>query len=89
MQSNIELKRLLEIEENKKYYAGIRNLVKLKKQIPEVEPYTATQASFDSLKLQIEKRSMPKIEYGMPEALSLFWAWRWGWIILIGYILSI
>ena len=88
MTTNRELKNLLEIEENKERYAAIRSLNRLERELKEIEPYTAAQASFDSIKLQMEKRAMPDLEYGRYEALSLFWAWRWGWLILIGYVLA-
>lgn len=88
MTTNRELKNLLEIEENNERYAAIRNLNRLERELKEIQPYTAAQASFDSIKLQMEKRAMPDLEYGRSEALSLLWAWRWGWLILIGYVLA-
>tara|TARA_R100001079_G_C4400814_1_gene131314 strand:+ start:266 stop:535 length:270 start_codon:yes stop_codon:yes gene_type:complete len=83
MTTNRELKNLLEIEENKERYAAIRNLNRLERELKDIEPYTAAQASFNSVKLQMEKRAMPDLEYGMSEGLSLLWAWRWGLIVLI------
>ena len=72
----------------KRYSDSSREAKRLNGQLKEIEPYTAAQASFNSIKLQMEKRAMPDLEYGRYEALSLFWAWRWGWLILIGYVLA-
>ena len=55
MTTNRELKNLLEIEENNERYAAIRNLNRLERELKEIQPYTAAQASFNSIKLQMEK----------------------------------
>ena len=81
--SNRELKNLLEIEENKKRYEATRNLLELEQSFPDTEPYTANDAAFDRIKIMADKRALPENEYGKREFLSLLWAMRWSWIVLI------
>ena len=81
--SNRELKNLLEIEENKKRYEATRNLLELEQSFPYTEPYTANDAAFDRIKIMVDRRDLPENEYCKREFLSLLWAMRWSWIILI------
>ena len=81
--SNRELKNLLEIEENKKRYEATRNLLELEQSFPYTEPYTANDAAFDRIKIMADRRALPENEYAKREILSLLWAMRWSWIILI------
>ena len=83
MTTNRELKNLLEIEENKVRYEATRDLLELEQSFPYTEPYTANDAAFDRIKLMAQKRAYPEDEYGMREGLSLLWAMRWSWIMLI------
>ena len=83
MTTNRELKNVLEIEENKERYEAIRSLSNLEQSFPHVKPYTANDAAFDRIKLMAQKRAYPEDEYGMSEGLSLLWAMRWSWIMLI------
>ena len=86
--SNRELKNLLEIEENKKRYEATRNLLELEQSFPYTEPYTANDAAFDRIKIMADRRAYPEDEYGMSEGLSLLWAMRWSWIILIALTIA-
>ena len=83
MTTNRELKNLLEIEENKVRYEATRNLLELEQSFPYTEPYTANDAAFDRIKIMADSRALPEDEYGMSEFVSLLWAMRWSWIILI------
>tara|TARA_Y100001938_G_scaffold132272_1_gene190394 strand:+ start:263 stop:529 length:267 start_codon:yes stop_codon:yes gene_type:complete len=83
MTTNRELKNLLEIEENKVRYEATRDLLELEQSFPYTEPYTANDAAFDRIKLMAQKRAYPEDEYGIREGLSLLWAMRWSWILLI------
>tara|TARA_R100001443_G_scaffold4220_1_gene12506 strand:+ start:564 stop:830 length:267 start_codon:yes stop_codon:yes gene_type:complete len=88
MTTNRELKNLLEIEENKKRYEATRSLLELEQSFPHTKPYTANDAAFDRIKLMAEKRAYPEDEYGMSEGLSLLWAMRYSWILLIVLVLA-
>ena len=88
MMTNRELKNLLEIEENEKRYEATRNLSELEQSFPYTEPYTANDAAFDRIKIMVDRRALPEDEYGMSEFVSLIWAMRWSWIILIALTIA-
>jgi hypothetical protein len=83
MTTNRELKNLLQLEEDKERFSATRKLLELEQSLSNFEPYTANDAAFDRIKIMVDRRAIPKNEYGMSEGLSLLWAMRWSWIVLI------
>jgi len=83
MTTNRELKNLLQLEEDKERFSATRKLLELEQSLSNFEPYTANDAAFDRIKIMADRRAIPENEYGKREFLSLLWAMRWSWIILI------
>ena len=88
MTTNRELKNLLQLEEDKERFSATRKLLELEQSLSNFEPYTANDAAFDRIKLMAEKRAIPEDNYGMSEFVSLLWAMRWSWIILIALTIA-
>ena len=88
MTTNRELKNLLQLEEDKERFSATRKLLELEQSLKDFEPYTANDAAFDRIKIMVDRRAIPEDQYGMRELLSLLWAMRWTWIILLALTIA-